>query len=178
MPGLDPDRLVFLDETWASTEHDPRATAAAASGERLVDAGAARPLEDDHVRRGAAGRRPDRPDGRRRGDQRRAVRGLRPAAAGADAAARRRGGDGQPGRPQAGRACAQAIEGAGARLLYLPPYSPDLNPIEQAFAKLKALLRKAGERTVEGLWRLLGRLLDEFAPGECRNYLRHCGYTA
>ena len=67
----------------------------------------------------------------------------------------------------------QAIEGAGCRLLYLPPYSPDLNPIEQAFAKLKALLRKAGERTVEGLWRLLGRLLDEFAPTECRNYFRH-----
>ena len=55
---------------------------------------------------------------------------------------------------------------------------PDLNPIEQAFAKLKALLRKAGERTVEGLWRLLGRLLDEFAPGECRNYLSHRGYRA
>ena len=52
----------------------------------------------------------------------------------------------------------EAIEAAGCRLLYLPPYSPDLNPIEQAFAKLKALLRKAGERTVEGLWRLLGRL--------------------
>ena len=50
----------------------------------------------------------------------------------------------------------QAIEGAGARLEFLPAYSPDLNPIEQAFAKLKALLRKAAERTVEGLWRLLG----------------------
>ena len=72
----------------------------------------------------------------------------------------------------------EAIEGAGCRLLYLPPYSPDLNPIEQAFAKLKALLRKAGERTVEGLWRLLGRLLDEFAPQECRNFLAHCGYRA
>jgi transposase len=71
-----------------------------------------------------------------------------------------------------------AIEGAGGTLRYLPPYSPDLNPIEQAFAKLKALLRKAKERTVEGLWAFLGQALDAFAPQECRNYLRHCGYDA
>ena len=55
---------------------------------------------------------------------------------------------------------------------------PDLNPIETAFAKLKGLLRKAAERTVEGLWKAIGRLLDKFPPEECRNYLRHCGYTA
>ena len=72
----------------------------------------------------------------------------------------------------------QAIEEAGAHLLYLPPYSPDLNPIEQAFAKLKALLRKAQERTLEGLWSFLGRALDAFAAGECHNYFRHCGYNA
>lgn len=72
----------------------------------------------------------------------------------------------------------EAIEAVEARLLYLPPYSPDLNPIELAFAKLKTLLRKAGERTVEGLWRLLGRLLDEFPQHECKNYLTHCGYRA
>ena len=71
-----------------------------------------------------------------------------------------------------------AIEGAGCRLVFLPPYSPDLNPIELAFAKLKTLLRAAGERTVEGLWRFLGRALDAFSPDECRNYLRHCGYDA
>jgi transposase len=70
----------------------------------------------------------------------------------------------------------QAIEGAKCRLLYLPPYSPDLNPIELAFAKLKALLRTAGERTVEGLWDFLGAALDAFSPQECRNYFRHCGY--
>jgi transposase len=70
----------------------------------------------------------------------------------------------------------QAIEEAGCTLCYLPPYSPDFNPIEQAFAKLKALLRKAQERTVEGLWSLLGRVLDAFSPEECRNYFRHCGY--
>jgi len=72
----------------------------------------------------------------------------------------------------------EAIEGAGARLEYLPAYSPDYNPIEMAFSKLKALLRKAGERTVAGLWRLLGRLLDEFPPQECRNVIQHCGYRA
>jgi transposase len=70
------------------------------------------------------------------------------------------------------------IEAAGARLLYLPPYSPDFNPIENAFAKLKALLRKAGERTVEGLWTAIGRLLDEFTPNECANYLAAAGYDA
>jgi transposase len=72
----------------------------------------------------------------------------------------------------------EAIEGAGCTLMYLPPYSPDLNPIELAFAKLKSLLRKAGKRTVDGLWEFLGQALDAFAPQECRNYMRHCGYTA
>ena len=62
--------------------------------------------------------------------------------------------------------------------LYLPPYSPDKNPIEQAFSKLKRLVRGAGERTVEGLWSTLGRLIDQFTPAECRNYLRHAGYNA
>jgi transposase len=63
-------------------------------------------------------------------------------------------------------------------VLYLPPYSPDLNPIEQAFSKLKRLVRSAAERTVEGLWASIGRLLDRFTPPECRNYLRHSGYAA
>jgi len=72
----------------------------------------------------------------------------------------------------------EAIEGAGCRLLSLPPYSPDLNPIEPAFWKRKALLRKAGERTVDGLWRLPGGLVDEFPPGECRKFLSHPGCRA
>jgi transposase len=59
----------------------------------------------------------------------------------------------------------------------LPPYSPDLNPIEQAFAKLKALLRTAAKRTVEGLGRAIGRALDAFTPAECANYLAHAGYV-
>jgi transposase len=70
------------------------------------------------------------------------------------------------------------IEAAGARILYLPPYSPDFNPIEKAFAKLKALLRKAAERTVEGLWRAIGRLVDLITPAEAQNYFESCGYDA
>jgi transposase len=69
-----------------------------------------------------------------------------------------------------------SIEAAGARVLYLPPYSPDFNPIEKAFAKLKALLRRAAERTVEGLWRAIGRLVDLITPAEARNYFESCGY--
>jgi transposase len=71
----------------------------------------------------------------------------------------------------------QAIEAAGARLLYLPPYSPDFNPIEQLFAKLKALLRKAGERSVAGLWNRIADILDAFSPAECTNYFRNAGYA-
>jgi len=71
----------------------------------------------------------------------------------------------------------QAIEAAGATLLYLPPYSPDLNPIEQAFAKLKALLRKIAARTVPALWDALGDILTCFTPQECANYLANAGYV-
>jgi transposase len=70
----------------------------------------------------------------------------------------------------------EAIEAVGAELRYLPPYSPDLNPIELAFSKLKKLLRDGAERTVDKLWKLCGRILDEFKEPECRNYFQHCGY--
>jgi len=69
-----------------------------------------------------------------------------------------------------------AIEGAECRLLYLPPYSPDFNPIEKAFAKLKALLRAKAERTVEGLWNTVGQIVTLFDPQECENYFKSCGY--
>jgi transposase len=72
----------------------------------------------------------------------------------------------------------EMIEAAGAGLLYLPPYSPDFNPIEKAFSKLKALLRKAAERTVEGLWTTIGQLLEAFTPTDCANYFAACGYDA
>jgi transposase len=76
------------------------------------------------------------------------------------------------------RAIRQAIRAVGAKLLFLPPYSPDLNPIEQVFAKLKTLLRKAGERTIEATWRRIGALLGEFRPDECANYLKNAGYAS
>ena len=74
------------------------------------------------------------------------------------------------------KAVRDAIEAAGASLLFLPPYSPDFNPIENAFAKLKALLRKAAERTVDGLWSAIARFIDLFTPQECRNYFAAAGY--
>ena len=68
------------------------------------------------------------------------------------------------------------IEAAGASLLFLPPYSPDFNPIENAFAKLKSLLRRAAERTVEALWATIGRIADAFSPAECANCFSACRY--
>lgn len=70
----------------------------------------------------------------------------------------------------------EAIEAQGAQVRYLPPYSPEFNPIEQVFAKIKTLLRAAGARTKEALHSAIGRLMDVFTPGECRNYFHHCGY--
>jgi transposase len=70
----------------------------------------------------------------------------------------------------------EAIEAAGATLMFIPPYSPDLNPIEMAFSKLKALLRAKAIRTVEALWKALGTFVDYFTPEECANYFRHDGY--
>lgn len=70
------------------------------------------------------------------------------------------------------------IEAAGATLLYLPPYSPDFNPIENAFSKLKAHLRKAAERTVSALWGAIGRIIDLFTPEECTNFFAAAGYDA
>lgn len=71
-----------------------------------------------------------------------------------------------------------AIEARGAKLLYLPPYSPDLNPIEMAFAKLKTLLRKAAARTRDSLWDAIAQVLGAFTPQECANYLAHSGYAS
>jgi transposase len=70
----------------------------------------------------------------------------------------------------------EAIEAVGARVLYLPRYSPDLNPIEQLFAKLKAMLRKAAARTLETLWTAVGQILRDLPPNECSNYFENSGY--
>ena len=77
-----------------------------------------------------------------------------------------------------GKTVRRAIRAAGAKLFFLPPYSPDLNPIEQAFAKLKTLLRKAAERSLEATWKRIGALLACFTPQECANYLANAGYAS
>ena len=77
-----------------------------------------------------------------------------------------------------GKAVRAAIRKAGAKLFLLPKYSPDLNPIEQVFAKIKTLLRKAAERTVDDLWRKLGQLLATLQPHECANYFKNAGYAS
>ena len=158
---LDPERLVFIDETWATTKM-ARSTAARPRGERCAPRS-----------RTATGRRPPsspacasrhgRAHGARRADQRRAFESLCRAGPGSRAPPRRRRRHGQPLQPQ-GAEGPRDDRGAGAELLFLPPYSPDFNPIENAFAKLKALLRKAAERTVDGLWNAIGRIADPFTP--------------
>jgi len=175
-PSLDPTRLRFIDETWATTNMTRRYGRAPA-GQRLVEA-----VPHGHWKTttfvaalGADGlTAPMVVDGAMTGDLFVAYveRVLVPTLRAGDIVVM----DNLSSHKRA--EVRQAIEGAGGTLLYLPPYSPDLNPIEQAFAKLKALLRKARERTVEGLWAFLGRALDAFTAPECRNYLRHCGYDA
>jgi hypothetical protein len=125
-------------------------------------------LEDYHSRGRASAQRHDRAHGAGRADDRGLVSRLFGAGAGSDAQAWRRGDPGQPASPQGVRR-ARAIQAAGARLLFLPAYSPDFNPIENAFAKLKALLRKAAARTIDELWAAIGNSLDTFKPDECAN---------
>ena len=76
------------------------------------------------------------------------------------------------------KAIAQAIRDAGARLWFLPPYSPDLNPIEQTFAKIKHWMRMANKRTIEDVWRYVGRLIETITPKECANYFENAGYAS
>lgn len=176
MPRFDPARLVFLDETWATTAM-ARTRGYAPKGERLI---AAVPHGHWETTTFVAGLRltgmvaPMVADGALTGDlfvayvRQQLVPVLRPG----DVVVM----DNLACHKVAG--VGEAIRAAKAEVRYLPAYSPDLNPIENAFSKLKRLLRKAAERTVDGLWSCLGRLIDEFHPDECRNYFRHCGYTA
>jgi transposase len=171
---LDPERLVFIDETWASTNM-ARLRGRARKGERLR---AGVPYGHWKTTTFVAGLRlsgitaPMVLDGpiNRIAFQAYVEQVLVPEL--------------RPGdivvmdnlSSHKGSAVRQAIEAVGAKLLYLPPYSPDFNPIENAFAKLKTLLRAAAERTVEALWHRIGDLLDCFTPEECANYFAAAGY--
>jgi transposase len=172
---MDPDRFVFLDETGATTNM-VRRTGWALKGERLIDAA---PFGHWKTTTFVAGLRssgivaPLVLSGPMRGGIFRAYaeQFLAPVLASGDVVVM----DNLAAHKVAG--VREAIEAAGASVLYLPPYSPDLNPIEQAFAKLKAMLRKAAARTRDELWDTIGSLLDRFPPRECRNFIRHCGYA-
>lgn len=174
-PALDPEHLVFLDETWATTNMTRR-HGRCARGLRLLA-----PVPHGHWKTTTliAGLRttgitaPYVLDGAVNGVLFRAYveQILAPTLAPGDILVL----DNLPSHKVGG--VREAVEARKARILYLPPYSPDLNPIEQAFAKLKALLRKAAERTKEGLWRAIGRIIDLFDPVECRRLFRNSGYA-
>jgi transposase len=173
-PDLDPERLIFIDETWASTNM-ARLRGRAPKGERLR---AGIPHGHWRTTTFVAGLRltgmvaPMVLDGPINGHAFQAyvdqvlVPELRPG----DIVIMDNLGS------HKGRAVRAAIEAAGALLLYLPPYSPDFNPIENAFSKLKALLRKAAERTFDALWDTIGALIPAITPTECANFFTAAGY--
>lgn len=173
-PQFDPAKVVFIDETWASTNMCRR-YGRCPKGQRLVC-----PIPYGHWKtttfvgalRAEGMTAPVVIDGAMNGElflayiEQQLVPTLRPG----DVVIM----DNLPAHKRVG--VRNAIEAAGCTLEYLPPYSPDLNPIELAFAKLKHLLRSSGHRTMDALWRFLGQALDAFSPQECHNYIRHCGY--
>ena len=173
-PDLDPTRLVFLDETWTATNM-ARLRGRSPRGERLRS-----PVPHGHWKTTTlvAGLRlsgiaaPFVLDGPINRDAFQAYvdQVLVPELSPGDIVVMDNLGS------HKGPAVRAAIEAAGARLLFLPPYSPDFNPIEMAFSKLKALLRKAAERTVEGLWSAIGGLVDTVTPDECANFFAAAGY--
>lgn len=173
--SLAPERLVFIDETWATTNM-ARRYGRAPKGKRLVCA-----VPHGHWKtstflaalRCDAITAPCVIDGAMDGEtflayvEQFLVPVLRPG----DIVTM----DNLPSHKVAG--VRELIEGAGAFLIYLPPYSPDLNPIELVSSKLKSLLRKAAKRTVDDLWYQLGKSLRDFSPQQCRNFFRHAGYA-
>jgi len=172
--SLNPARLVFIDETWVKTNMT-RPYGRAPRGQRLVDS-----VPHGHwttstflaALRYDAITAPCVIDGPINGETFTAYveQFLVPTLAAGDTVIMDNLGS------HKGAAVRAAIEAAGAHLLYLPPYSPDLNPIEQLFAKLKALLRKAAARSIDALWHAVGQLLQRFAPHECTNYFANAGY--
>ena len=175
-PDLDPARLVFIDETWTATNM-ARTHGRCVRGERLR---MAVPHGHRKTTTLVAGLRLDGMvapmvlDGPINGDWFEAyvAQVLLPTLRSGDTVV-------MDNLSSHKRASIKAmIEASGAMLRFLPPYSPDFNPIEMAFSKLKALLRKAAERTVEGLWTAIGRFVDVFTPQECANYFAAAGYDA
>jgi len=173
---LDPARLVFIDETWAKTNMT-RLRGWAPCGRKLlakVPQGRWRTLtflaalRHDRIDAPAVIDGPINSDGFQAYVEQLLVPTLRPG----DIVVIDNLGS------HKGKAVRRAIRAAGAKLFFLPPYSPDLNPIEQVFAKLKTLLRKAAERTVEATWKRIGILLRAFTPQECANYFRNAGYAS
>jgi transposase len=171
---LDPEKLIFIDETWTTTNM-ARKNGRASKGERLR---AGVPHGHWKTTTFVAGLRltgmaaPMVLDGPINGQWFQAYvdQVLVPTLSPGDIVVMDNLGS------HKGAGVRKAIEAVGATLLYLPPYSPDFNPIENAFSKLKALLRKAAERTVEGLWNRIGDLLKEFSPTECANFFAAAGY--
>lgn len=175
MPKLDPRRLVFLDETWTKTNMT-RLRGRAPRGQRLI---AKAPYGHWKTSTFLAGLRHDRIvaplvlDGAINGRvflayvEQFLVPTLQPGdiVIADNLSSHKVGG------------VREAIEASGANLWFLPAYSPDLNPIEQAFAKLKALVRKAAPRTREALWQRVGLIVQQFKPTECANFLANSGYT-
>jgi transposase len=174
-PTLDPAKLVFIDETWASTNM-ARHYGRCLKGQRLH---AAVPQGHWKTTTFLAGLRlsglsaPLVLDGPINGEAFRAYveQFLAPTLTAGDIVIM----DNLASHKVAG--IRQAIEASGAEIRYLPPYSPDLNPIEQVFAKLKALLRKAARRTVDALWNAIRDALPQFSSQECANYLANAGYV-
>lgn len=172
---MDPAAFVFLDETGATTNM-ARRYGWSPKGERLVDAA---PFGHWRTTTFIAGLRstgiiaPLVLDGPMTGETFRAYvqQFLAPALSPGDVVVL----DNLSAHKVAG--IREALAAVGASILYLPPYSPDLNPIEQMFAKLKVLLRKAAVRTRDALWDTIGKLLSAFSPDECRNYIENSGYA-
>lgn len=176
MPGLDPAKLVFLDETGANTKMTRR-YGRAPRGERVIDAvphGHWKTTTFVAALRADGLVAPMVIDGAMNGDvfvayaEQVLVPTLRPG----DTVVM----DNLSSHKRV--AAVRAIERAGCSVVYLPPYSPDYNPIELAFAKIKARLRAAELRTIDKIEAFFGRVHDEFTTNECRNYIRHAGYTA
>ena len=173
-PDLDPDRLVFIDETGLNTKMS-RLRGRAQQGERCrapVPHGHWKTTTFTGALRLTGMTAPMVLDGAMNGATFQAYveQLLAPTLSPGDIVIM----DNLPAHKAAG--IREAIESVGAELRYLPPYSPDFNPIEMAFSKLKALLRAKAERTIDALWNTVGELLDQFEPHECANYFKAAGY--